>query len=90
MMHEFPGAVLAAITFELGKRGFVLYLGRLADFEAVYGSLSSIVVLLAWLFLSAFVLIFGAEYNIVRWRARTGGATGDADDDATGQTSRGT
>ncbi len=69
-----PGAVLGAIIFELGKRGFLFYLGRLADFEAVYGSLSSIIVLLAWLYLSAFVLIFGAEYNIVR--TRTGSADG--------------
>jgi membrane protein len=65
-----PGAVLGAVLFELGKYGFLFYLGRLADFEAVYGPLSSIIVLLLWLYLSAAVLIFGAEYNIVRWRAR--------------------
>lgn len=65
-----PGAFLAAIIFELGKRGFLFYLSRLTDFSAVYGSLSSIIVLLLWLYLSALVLIFGAEYNIVRWRAR--------------------
>lgn len=65
-----PGALLGAALFELGKRGFLLYLARVADFEAVYGPLSSIIVLLAWLYLSALVLIFGAEYNIVRWRAR--------------------
>jgi membrane protein len=65
-----PGAVLGAALFELGKHGFLLYLGRVADFEAVYGPLSSIIVLLAWLYLSAAVLIYGAEYNIVRWQAR--------------------
>ncbi len=65
-----PGAILGAALFELGKRGFLFYVGRLADFEAVYGPLSSIIVLLAWLYLSALVLIYGAEYNIVRWRAR--------------------
>jgi membrane protein len=68
-----PGAILGAALFELGKRGFLLYLARVADFEAVYGPLSSIIVLLLWLYLSAAVLIFGAEYNIVRWRARNPG-----------------
>ena len=66
-----PGALLGATVFELGKRGFLLYLGRVANFEAVYGSLSSIIVLLLWLYLSALVLLLGAEYNIVRWQAHS-------------------
>ena len=66
-----PGALLAALLFELGKTVFVLYLDRIAHFEAIYGSLSSIIVLLLWLYLSALILILGAEYNIVRWKART-------------------
>lgn len=65
-----PGALLAAALFELVKTAFVLYLDRVADFEAVYGSLSSIIVLLLWLYLSALILVYGAEYNIVRWKAR--------------------
>jgi membrane protein len=67
-----PGTILAAVAFELGKNGFLIYLGRLANFEAVYGPLSSIVVLLVWFFLSALILIFGAEYNLVRWQSLAG------------------
>jgi len=63
-----PGALLAAVLFELGKAGFVLYLDRIARFEAVYGSLASIVVLLFWLYVSAFILVIGAEYNLARVR----------------------
>ena len=66
-----PGAILAAVLFELCKSGFVLYLGRIANFQAIYGSLSSIIVLLLWLYLSALILILGAEYNIVRARTRS-------------------
>lgn len=66
-----PGALLGAAVFELGKRGFLFYLGRVANFEAVYGSLSSIIVLLLWFYVSALVLLLGAEYNIVRWQARS-------------------
>lgn len=64
-----PGALLATVFFELGKSGFVLYLDKVADLKAVYGSLSSIIVLLLWLYVSALILILGAEYNIVRWQA---------------------
>jgi len=66
-----PGAFLAAALFELVKTVFVVYLDRIADFEAVYGSLSSIIVLLLWLYLSALILVLGAEYNIVRSQAST-------------------
>ena len=64
-----PGALLAAILFELVKKGFVIYLDRLANFEAVYGSLASIIVAMLWLYLSAQILIYGAEYGIVRAEA---------------------
>lgn len=61
-----PGALLAAGLFEVCKTLFVFYLDRIAHFEAIYGSLSSIIVLLLWLYVSALILVFGAEYNIVR------------------------
>jgi len=48
----------------------VLYLEKAADLKAVYGSLSSIIVLLLWLYVSAVILILGAEYSIVRWRSK--------------------
>ena len=61
-----PGALLAAVLFELGKTLFVLYLQHVGNFEAVYGSLSSIIVLLLWLYFSARVLLLGAELTAAR------------------------
>lgn len=66
-----PGALLAAALFELVKTAFVMYLDKVAHFQAVYGSLSSIIILLLWLYISALILFFGAEYNIVRMRSAT-------------------
>ena len=57
----FPGAFLAAFLFELGKTGFVLYIEQVSNLEAIYGSLTSVIVLLVWLYFSARVLLFGAE-----------------------------
>ncbi|KPJ79513.1 MAG: hypothetical protein AMS19_11100, partial [Gemmatimonas sp. SG8_23] len=38
-----PGALLATFLFELAKRGFLLYLSVAADYDLVYGSLSSVI-----------------------------------------------
>lgn len=65
-----PGSLVAAVVFELGKALFVLYLENVGSLEAVYGSLTSVIVLLLWLFLSARVLLFGAELIAVRKEAR--------------------
>jgi membrane protein len=70
-----PGALLAAVLFELLKAAFLFYLDRIAHFEAVYGSLSSIIVLLLWLYVSALILVLGAEYNIVRAQGVDGSAS---------------
>lgn len=61
-----PGALLAMVLFELGKAAFALYLDRVANFEQVYGPLTAVIVLLLWLYVSALILVLGAEYNILR------------------------
>ncbi len=65
-----PGALLAAVMTEIGKWGFLVYLSRIANLEAVFGGLSSIMVFLLWLYVSAIALVVGAEYNVVREEAR--------------------
>lgn len=57
----FPGIVVAALAIEAGKDLFALYVGNLSRFDAVYGSVSSMIVLLIWLYFSARVVIYGAE-----------------------------
>lgn len=58
-----PGSLLAALLWlglTLGFGAYVRYIGR---FDATYGSLGAIVALLTWLYLSSYVLLFGAELN---------------------------
>lgn len=77
-----PGSLLAALLFVLCKALFLFYLDQIADFEAVYGSLSSIIVLLLWLYVSSLILVLGAVYNIVRSKANessTEGLIGEAE-----------
>ena len=66
MREVVPGALTAALLFEVGKALFVLYLDNARSLQAVYGSLTSVIVLLLWLYFSARVLLLGAEVMAVR------------------------
>jgi membrane protein len=58
-----PGAVLAVIVWLVASFGFSYYVNNFANYNAVYGSLGAVIVLLAYLYISACVLLFGAEVN---------------------------
>lgn len=59
--NAFWGAVVTAILFELLKRGFFWYLQSFSRYHLVYGSITGIIVFLVWMYLSAAVLLYGAE-----------------------------
>jgi membrane protein len=58
-----PGSLLTALLWLLLTVGFGIYVSRFGNYNATYGSLATVVVLLTWLYLSAYVLLFGAELN---------------------------
>ncbi len=70
--YVWPGALLAAILFEIAKSLFVFYLNNFADYQAVYGSVGAVIALLVWTYISAFVLILGAEFSSEYGRLREG------------------
>ena len=59
--YIWPGALFAALAFEGLKYGFSIYLTNFNNYDVVYGALGGVVVLLFWVFLSANILILGAE-----------------------------
>lgn len=58
------GAAITAALFTLGKLAIGLYLGQSA-FSSTYGAAGSLVVLLVWVYYSAQILFFGAEFTQV-------------------------
>ena len=58
------GAIITALLFSLGKYLIGLYLGR-GSFGSAYGAAGSLIVFLAWVFYSAQILLFGAEFTQV-------------------------
>jgi membrane protein len=65
------GALFTAVLFVLGKFGLSFYLGK-AAFGSTYGAAGSLVILLVWVYWSAQILFFGAEFTQVY--ARTHGS----------------
>ena len=58
------GAVVTAVLFTVGKFLIGLYLGK-TDVASVFGAAGSLVILLVWIYYSAQILLFGAEFTAV-------------------------
>ncbi len=65
-----PGALATALLFTLGKALLGLYLGKTAVGSA-YGAAGSLVVVILWVYYSAMIFYFGAEFTRVRAGTRT-------------------
>lgn len=57
------GAVGAAALWIAGSVLFSIYVGQFGSYDKTYGSLGAVVVLLLWLYLSAFAVLLGAQLN---------------------------
>jgi membrane protein len=58
-----PGALFASFVWMLASLAFSAYVARLGDYSATYGSLAAVVVFMTWLWLSATIVLLGAEIN---------------------------
>lgn len=56
-----PGALVAAVMFESAKFGFSIYLETLGQGNAVFGALGGVAIFLFWVYISANIMLFGAE-----------------------------
>jgi membrane protein len=78
--YIWPGALLAAVLFEIARSLFVFYLENFANYQLIYGSIASIIILLVWTYYSAFIMILGAEFTFQYGRMCYSVTTGsDAD-----------
>ena len=57
------GSVLAVVVWILASLGFGYYVKVFADYNAMYGSIGAIIVLLLYFYISAAALLLGAEMN---------------------------
>jgi membrane protein len=65
-----PGAVFAVVVWLIASALFALYTSQFASYNKTWGSLSAVIVMLTWLWLSALALLLGAEINAEAERSR--------------------
>jgi membrane protein len=83
-----PGSVVGVLLWLLASWGFSEYVAHFGSYEATYGSVGGIIVLLLWMWISSVVLLAGAEINaVIEHKSEDGkraGAKRMADSGATG------
>lgn len=63
-----PGAGLAAVLWAPATGLFTLYVQTIPRYGEFYGSVSAVIVLLIWTYLSSVIVLLGCEFNAVRER----------------------
>jgi membrane protein len=58
-----PGAVLATLLSMLSSIIFSTYVDNFGNYNKLYGSIGTIIVLMLWMQLNAMILVFGFELN---------------------------
>jgi membrane protein len=65
-----PGSVLAVSLWILFSLGFKWYVENLINYNAVYGSITGVIILMIWLYVSGLILLIGGELNSLLNRPR--------------------
>lgn len=55
-----PGATIACVLWVLGSFGFSLYVRSFGTYNETFGALAGVIVLLTWMWISAFIVLVGA------------------------------
>jgi membrane protein len=58
-----PGAVVATVLWLAASLGFKVYVTRFADYNATYGAVGGVMVLMLWFYVSSLAILVGAEMN---------------------------
>jgi YihY family inner membrane protein len=71
-----PGAILAAVGFEVLKALGAYYVPRaVSNSSQLYGSLGVVFAILAWLFFFGRLIVYSAVLNVVMWERKEGTVT---------------
>lgn len=64
-LHAAIGALLAAIFFTLGKQAFIWYITTFPSYQAIYGALAVLPIMIVWIHLSWSVVLLGGQFAAV-------------------------
>ena len=61
--HHVPGAVLAAAGWMVFSYAFSMYIDEFSGFSNMYGSLTTVILIMLWLYFGMYITLLGAEFN---------------------------
>ncbi len=59
--NALPGALVAAVLFEVVKFGFSFYVTNFSNFDLVFGSLGAVATFMFWVYVNSQIMLLGAE-----------------------------
>jgi membrane protein len=60
-----PGSIIGAVLLILTSLGFSIYVSNFGDYNATYGTLGAVIILLMWLYIAGLVILIGSEVNAI-------------------------
>lgn len=58
-----PGAILACVIWVVASVGFSIYVTNFGSYNETFGSMGGVIIMLMWLWISAYIVLLGAELN---------------------------
>lgn len=74
-----PGAIFSVVFWVILSVGFSYYVANFGNYNQVYGSIGAVIAMLVWLWISSFIVLFGAALNAqIEMRNETDSSIGPA------------
>ena len=70
LRKQWKGALFSSLGWFLYSYGFSFYISHFSRISYIYGSLSTIIIAMLWLYFCMYILFIGAEVNAFRWEKR--------------------
>jgi membrane protein len=67
-----PGSAAAVLGWVGASLGLSTYVRHFGSYNATYGGIGAVIILLTWLYLTAFFILLGAEINVAAGEGRAG------------------
>ena len=62
-VYLFPGALVSALTLDVGRHVFVWYATHISKYQVIYGGLTTVMLLVLWMYIGSMLVLFGAEVS---------------------------
>jgi len=67
-VHILPGTLTAGFLWLVASSGFRLFVRNFSNYNATYGSIAALIILMVWFWLTGFIFLLGAEINALMKR----------------------